>query len=194
MPVMTLPTEPGQLLITEVMWPGSYKGTVSMTQDEWLEVFNASTQTLDLGGIEIKNAGISGASLFIPTDYHLPPLSYFMVGAREGDLTLLSKDPDWVTSQLSLSNSKSNLSLVSVTGIELDALPGGSWKAGINQLTDRKRSSAQRKSTILPGNDWSNWTDCLTEFLLPNPPLYWKPGGAGHTCGSPWQATIYSTQ
>lgn len=193
-PEMSPPTESNQLLISEVMWPGSFNGTVSWAYDEWLELYNPTTRTLDLSGVEIRNAGFSGASLYIPAGKYLPPLSYFIIGAREGDLTLLARDPDWVTNKLSLSNYFAGLSIFSSTGIKLDALPIGTWQAGINNLTDRQRSSAQRKSANSPGDDWLNWTDCAVESLLPNFAFNWKPESGEHNCGSPWEATIFSVE
>lgn len=190
-PSQVEPSEAGQLLITEVMWMGSYHGDISLAGDEWLEIFNTTETTLNLSGIEITQAGAAGHSLFFPDGAYLPPLSYALVGAEGGANTQLATDPDWIIPQMSLSNTYAGLTVLTSTGLRLDALPAGPWRAGLNNTTQRQRFSAQRKSYSAPGDAWDNWAHCSVELL----PFFdlsgWKVSDVPHNCGTPWQDSLF---
>ena len=57
-PIMTSNLQPGDLIITEIMYNPNGKPTaVSDDQGEWIEVFNPGNKTLDLAGLTLRDNG-----------------------------------------------------------------------------------------------------------------------------------------
>ncbi len=180
-----------ELLITEVMWMGSYNGTVSNANDEWIELFNNSSSTLNLEGVQIAGAGLQGEKLFIPADYLLPPFTFFIVGRYSVENSQLARTPDWVTSRLRISNSNCSIQLLSADEILLDELPSGKWQVGTNDTTNMIRASVQRTFFDLPGSDWSSWVDCSIQECIPGSDSQWKIQNPMRNFGTPWRASEF---
>ena len=183
--------QPSELLITEVMWMGSYDQETSLARDEWIELFNNSEHTLDLEGVQLVNAGVAGQTIIIPADYLLPPFTFFIIGASSVENSQLARNPDWVNSQLSLSNSDSSLQLLSSASEVLDTLPGGKWQAGVNDTTQHLRLSAQRTFFEEPGSSWNSWTNCQPNTCLFLNLHNWKTQDPPHNFGTPWEASVF---
>jgi len=189
-PISEFPS-PGELLLTEVMWMGSYNGEISLANDEWIELYNHSSQTLRLEGVQLVGAGIGGQTITIPADYLLPPFTFFIVKKVGVDNSQLARNGDWVTSQLSLSNSDATLRILSLTGEILDQLPTGKWQAGTNDTVNHIRASAQRTFFDLSGNDWSTWTQCQPDICSIIDQKYWKAQSSPQNYGTPWAASVF---
>lgn len=191
LPEMRTPAKLGELIISEVMWMGSFEGIRSKADDEWLELFNNTLETLDLSQIEITMAGLGDGSLFLPDGLFLPPQSYLVIGANQGEETLLAKDPDIVMPSLSLSNSKAGLRLINTEDIVLDSLPTGAWLVGLNNTSSNQRYSAQRMNFSEPGDSWVNWGHCSEGLLTVLNYHYWRESARHHNCGTPWEVSLF---
>ena len=71
------------LLITEVM---ANPLSVSDTQGEWLELFNPTSESIDLNGIKLSDAGTTGHIISSTGSLFINPGDYFVL-ARNGDST-----------------------------------------------------------------------------------------------------------
>lgn len=183
-------TKPGQVIINEVMWPGSYEGATSRHADEWIELYNPTATYLDLSNLELHQAAYFGRVLIFPQVY-LPPFAYLVVSSQDQASTQL-KNTNLVFSSLLLSNQQANLQLKSSSGQIIDELPSGEWQAGDNNTAQRKRSSAQRRFPNQPGNDWQNWQTCnFAAFTQVSQEKYWKQSGWQSNCGSPGAEELF---
>jgi hypothetical protein len=185
------PPKPGEVLITEVMWAGSYQGETSLASDEWVELYNTTEETIDLAGFNLIGAGLAGRTLTFPQQVYLPPRSYRVIGSKRGTQTQLAREPYFVFHYLSLSNTQAGIRLENTSGQLLDSLPSGVWKAGKNDLQAKQRFSAQRKQLDQPGDDWTNWTQCLAEICELSSSLQWKLQDPSRNFGTPWQSNVY---
>jgi len=190
-PEHTVATLPGDLRLTEVMWAGSYRGDQSLASDEWLEIYNTTPQTIKLGGLQLVGAAAAGGTITIPDQYYIASHSFFVVGRRANANTQLNKNPDWVTTSLSLANDSASISLTTGSGDIIDSLPGGAWQAGLNDTINHLRFSAQLKNLDAPSNDWSNWSQCSVDTFHLMPVPNFKTQQPVQNCGSPWGESVF---
>lgn len=160
-----------QLIINEVMWMGS---TVS-TADEWIELKNLGTSTIDLTGWFIERAGSGSSTILL--EGLVAGGSYYLVSNFSSDNASSSLAdtiiPDKVTYALSLTNAGEQLTLKDNTGAVVDQTPSSSWPAGIN--ADGFKQSMERNS--IPGDGLlpENWHTCTNEAC--NDLIYWDTEG-----------------
>ncbi len=145
---------------------------------EWVEIYNAGTQTVELAGLQIKSGTTLGV---VPSDKSIPlaPKAYAVL-ARNGDFALNGQLPSVIVpSKLSLSNtSMTELRLTSGTNQLLDVViynaPG--WPkvaAGVALQLDAGALSAI-------GNDTGGlWCVANEVYFAPNKGT---PGKANSTC------------
>lgn len=98
----------GSVVINELMWPGS---TLS-TADEWIELRNMTDQAIDLTGWQITklNNDVEAFMLEI-TAGTLPANGYYLISNFSADDSQVSVEPDFVSTSVSLSNSKLQIKL-----------------------------------------------------------------------------------
>lgn len=173
-PPVSKPTQAGEVVISEVMWSGD---------DPWLELYNSTKTRFNLRGLSILGAGSNGGSLLVNVDLIVEPYGYVIIGRNRAAASLLLRDPDWVTSLFSLRTSNAEVVVRAQNGGELDRTPTGPWLKG---STASPLSSAQRRSSTLPGNNWENWEVCSS--IACDFSQYWK--SPTQTRGSPWQPTV----
>ncbi len=134
---------------------------------------------------------MAGGTLLVNVDLFLEPYGLIIIGRRGGANTELARDPDWVTTELSLNNNGAQLVLRAQNGIELDRTPVGSWLAGKNDTATKIRASAQRRQLNLSGIDWNNWGDCAGELaqacLVRG--HFWRSGNRANLA-TPWQPNV----
>lgn len=132
------------VVINEVAW----MGTADDSNDEWIELYNTSSQDVDLTGWNIEDDG--------STHYALSGV------IRSGGYFLIEDFEDSVRSilanaiiGLSLANSGDSLVLKNIDGVTVDTVngSGGAWFSGNN--TDK--TSMERIDPTLSGDDSSNW-------------------------------------
>jgi hypothetical protein len=106
------------VVISEINWAGS----ASSNADEWLELYNGSSETVDLGGWILAGAATSGDALAIEEGTELGVgevllISNYAAGSEKSTLTV---ERSLVTSNLSLSNSGLEIYLAMADGTVVD--------------------------------------------------------------------------
>lgn len=113
------PIEPiPNIYISEINWAGSSLSTA----DEWIELFNASGQSVDLGGWVLTGAATSGNALGITEGFVAAPGSSVLIAnyGLGNEKTTLAVEPNLVTTALSLSNSNLSIMLTMPDGTVVD--------------------------------------------------------------------------
>jgi len=127
-PAVASAAESPTVMISEVAWAGSSKGTA----DEWLELTNVSESAVDLSGFTLEGAGTSGTALTIPAGTVLEPHQTFLISNfAAADAKSVLASSQFVTTAVSLSNSTLGITLKDAAGTVLDrAGDGKTPKAG----------------------------------------------------------------
>jgi len=138
--------ESTSIVINEI----AYRGTAAASTDEWIELYNASSDTIDLNGwqlfINTNNIHLSGS---------IPAYSYFLL-ERSDDRTILDQGADQIFT-LSLSDSGAVLQLKNSSGTTVDQV--SSWHVDLSSppVGFSNRSSMERISPYLSGDLALNW-------------------------------------
>ncbi|MFH0834401.1 MAG: lamin tail domain-containing protein, partial [Patescibacteria group bacterium] len=123
--------EPGEVIFSEIGWAGS----TTSSADEWLELQNISNKIFNLAGWKILGAATSGGDFEIPAGT-LEPGEFFVVANYSADDSALAIDPDFVSTNLSLSNSSFEIILKDYAGTTVDSAgDGGAPPAGASGAT-----------------------------------------------------------
>ncbi|MGD8603936.1 MAG: lamin tail domain-containing protein [Anaerolineales bacterium] len=140
-----LPVPPGTILINEVAWAG----TLASASDEWIELFNPGSESVNLAGWTLDD----GDDLHISLSGSLPPYAYYLL-ERTDDSTVADVSADQVYTG-NLHNGGEALWLRDPSGAVVDSAnqPGGAWPAGDSS---RRASMERIGGGDLPG-DWSTW-------------------------------------
>lgn len=153
------------LVINEIGW----MGTTASSNDEWIELFNNSDESIDLTGWVLE---AQDGSPVIALEGTINPQAYFIL-ERTDDETI----PTIIANQIysgSLSNSGEHLILKDFDGNIHDEIL--TWYAG-NSL-DKK--SMERIDANIAGSEETNWQDFLfsdSDLLdAKNNPLFGTPG------------------
>lgn len=176
------PIAPGSLWINEVAWPG----TAASSSDEWIELHNPGSSSLDLTGWRLSDSG----DISIRLAGSIQPFGFFLL-ERTDDTTISDIAADQIYSG-GLSNVGEILTLTDPSGSVVDTAnsDGGSWPAGGETL---HQSMERRGAADIPGN-WSTFTGYFgagrdaaggrvagsprnpNSFLFPTPSPTWIPG------------------
>lgn len=145
-----LAIESKSVTINEVMWTGSTKSS----HDEWIELKNNTEEEIDFSGWEIAHAGSGGQSITISHDQSskIVPRGYFIISKysfrQNPEKTILAREADFVTEDLSLANSDNgDLVIKDTNGQVIDQAIGTAWPAGDNS----KKYSMERITNCLDG-------------------------------------------
>lgn len=138
---------PGNVIINEIAWAGS----VDSSTDEWLEIYNPTSQPIDLtnwyftkGTIATKYKILSGT---------IPSHGYFLIEDHESAVSSVTSD---AIIALSLSNSGYSVKLYDNNDQMIDSVngSGGAWPAG----SATTKATMERVDPLTPGDTASNWT------------------------------------
>lgn len=168
------------IIINELAWAGSS----SSSQDEWIELFNTTTEDIDLTGWQItKDTSGDGSNetLMLEIEENLEDLSanillaggYFLIANNgqeydfgDGKLSVLDIEPNYIDSSITLSNS--NLSI---------KLYDGQWDDG-REVVDRAgdggkppgdasaKTSMERNDTYGMGDLADSWHEATIAINL----------------------------
>lgn len=178
-----------QVIISEVMWTGSYSSGINLQSDQWIELHNPTDEKLNLVGARLRGAKPIGDITFF-NDLFIPPRGYIIIGRERGARTSLVRDPDKVE-LLTLELSGNSIQLISYQGIVLDQTPPSPWPSGKDNVTLKIRSTMQRRWPDLPGQDPTSWSDCFVESYrcreVSKPNWRSKPG---ENLGTPWHPNV----
>ena len=106
----SLSAQPGPVVISELMWPGS----TASTADEWIELYNSSDATVDLAGWTLTyRSGAEDKVMFVLEAAAIPPGQTFLIAnyAADHKNSLLAVQPQRVDAAVSLPNTKLLLQL-----------------------------------------------------------------------------------
>lgn len=185
-------TQAGEILITEVMWAGSYQGSHSVASDEWIEFYNPTDRYWQLSDLQLFNAAYGDLPLDFPDQSFLPPYSYTVLGGESAARSQLKIPSDFYVPGLLLSNSQAGLQLRTKQGTVIDGLPAGQWQAGQNDAGLQQRASAQKIRPDLPTNQWTSWQTCQLRNVPPaSESAFWKDVARANNCGTPGSPSIY---
>ena len=112
----------GDVVINEIAWAG----TADNSNDEWIELYNNTSQSIDLSGWHIEDDGVPSYTI---TSGSIAPRGYFLI--EDAEVAVNSVNADAVIG-LSLANAGDSLVLKNSAGIAVDSVnfSGGAWYAG----------------------------------------------------------------
>ena len=153
----TLAPAAAGLVIGEVGWAGSSTNTA----DEYIELVNLSNDMLVLDGIVLEGAATSGGDLSIPDGRTLAPGGVFLITNFDAadSHSAIAAHSDFVTSEISLSNSALSIVLRSANGTELDRAGNGKvpLAGSSNPITSMVRADA-----LVDGSTKDAWKSSTT--------------------------------
>ncbi|MEK7633130.1 MAG: lamin tail domain-containing protein [Patescibacteria group bacterium] len=112
--------EPPSVVISEIAWAGSEKSTA----DEWIEIRNTGTETLDISGWSLTGVGTGGSAITVPNASSIPAGSAYLVAnySITDPKTTLITTPNLVTTAVSIPNTSLNVALLDSAGTVVDSL------------------------------------------------------------------------
>ena len=134
----------GDVIINEIAW----MGTTALASDEWLELFNTTSQTIDLTGWGLFEAG--GDTLIISLAGQISSQGYYLIERSDDDTVFdILADAKGPFSGNGLSNNGEYLILKNAAGETIDSInaPSG-WPAG----SASTQASMERK----PDGTWQD--------------------------------------
>ncbi len=126
--------------------------TSKLSNDEWMELYNTTDQTIDLTGWTLNSLTGTSPDPQINLAHSIQPFGFYIL-ERTDDNTI----PGIIANQIytgSLIDSGENLELKDSSGLLIDSVHSeGSWFGG----DKASRSSMERIDPYKPGNDLTNW-------------------------------------
>lgn len=161
------------VILSEIQWGGSALSTA----DEWIELANVSSESVDISSWKITGVTSQGAEIVIPPETILPSYATYLVANYAlGDAkTVLAVSPDLVSSSVSISNSSLTVTLIDATGTVIDSY---SDEETPGMGSSSPHASAERN---LENGNW--FTAVSSQNLL-----------EGETLGSPGYASFPAIQ
>ncbi len=137
----------GSVVINEIAWAG----TTDESNDEWIELYNNTRETIDLSGWSIDDD--NGSSIYTIASGEIAPYGYFLIADSEAALKNVSAN---AVIGLSLANTGDSLVLKNAVGAIVDTVngSGGAWYAGNNT----GKASMERMDPLEKPDSASNWT------------------------------------
>ncbi|MCY3739165.1 MAG: lamin tail domain-containing protein [Gemmatimonadaceae bacterium] len=151
--------EPGPVVVSELMWAGSS----ASSSDEWIELYNRGSDTVNLAGWTITRGDGEDESLMVLIESgQLPPGEIFLISnyGHEDERSRLSAAPSLVDPQVSLPNSKLRLRLYDgppESGALIDLVDDGKG-APFAGLSGDMKAAMVRTDLEAPGDEKSSWT------------------------------------
>jgi len=141
-PTLTpIPSTPYQIIINEVAWAG----TLASGNDEWIELHNPTTASVDLSNWQLSDGG--DISIILPVGFVVEPGGYRLL-ERTSDATVSDITADLIYTG-GLNNAGETLTLYDAVGNVVDRAntAGGAWPAG----DDAARASMERENIAPEG-------------------------------------------
>jgi len=143
--------------ISEIMWRGS---SVS-SADEWVELQNPTDKIISLNGWCLRDEYKSENMLCVENG-EIPANGYFLISNNSkdhkftGGESVLNIDPDYISTDLSLSNSNFQISLLGSSGEQIDEA-GDGGKPFYYKEIDSNYISIYRLELVEDGQQKSSW-------------------------------------
>ena len=167
-----------KVVISEVMW----MGTDLSTADEWIELV-AVDEEVDISGWTLtsrKSNGEEGVLFVFPQETFVSVGDYIVISNYDANGSRLDSEPDFVTTAVSLPNTKLLLRLRNASGSLMDEVDDGVGKpfAGANASGTGSRASMERIDLSGSGALKENWQTAQVSrgFDLDGIQLFGTPG------------------
>jgi len=137
----------GDVVINEIAWAG----TTDSYNDEWIELYNTTNQTIDLSGFIIED---DGSTTYEISSGSIAPHGYFVIEDDEETISTLAAD---ALIGLSLANAGDSLVLKDASGNTIDTVngSGGAWYAGDSS----SKATMERVDPYSTTDEAANWAD-----------------------------------
>lgn len=141
----------GAVVINEIAWMGT-GGTAKLSNDEWIELYNTTNQTIDLTGWTLKSLTGTAPDPQITLAHSIQPFGFYLL-ERTDDTTVSDVLADQIYTGPLLDTGE-NLELKDPSDLLIDAVSSeGLWYAGDKD----GRSSMERINPGKTGQDSTNW-------------------------------------
>ncbi len=106
------------VVISEINWAGSSASNA----DEWIELTNRTSETVDIGGWILTGSATGGDALIIEEGSLIEPGKIYLIAnyGLNSEKTTLDIEPEYITSNLSLTNSGTEITLTEPNGTIVD--------------------------------------------------------------------------
>jgi len=135
----------GDVVINEIAWAG----TADNSNDEWVELYNNTNQSIDLSGWTILDDGIPS---YVIAGGTISPHGYFLIEDSEETISNITAD---AVIGLSLANAGDSLVLKNAGGATIDSVnvSGGAWYFGDGD----SKATMERIDPTVFADSASNW-------------------------------------
>ena len=150
--------DPAPVVVSELMWAGSS----ASSSDEWIELYNRGSDTVDLSGWTITRGDGEDESVMVLIESgQLPPGEVFLISnySHEDERSRLAAAPSLVDAQVSLPNSKLRLRLYDgppESGTVIDLVDDGKG-APFGGLSGETKAAMVRTDLEAPGDEKASW-------------------------------------
>ncbi|MFH1284666.1 MAG: lamin tail domain-containing protein [Candidatus Peregrinibacteria bacterium] len=140
----------GDVVINEIAWAGSADNSV----DEWIELYNTTSQSVDLAGWYIED---DGTTVYLIESGTIGPHSYFLIEDSENAVGSVGAD---AVIGLSLANAGDSLVLKDGSDSIIDIVngSGGAWYAG----DSTSKATMERIDPDVTTDSAENWADAVS--------------------------------
>jgi hypothetical protein len=153
-----VPSSSAKVVISEVMW----SGTDLSAADEWFELANTSTGTVNISGWKVTRlSGGSEVEMLTIGSGAIAGSGFFLISNYDRQHSRLGIVPDLVTTAVTLDNTKLLLRLSDASGALVDAVDDGVGAPFAGSNTTPK-SSMERVNLTGSGQLASNWRTAAT--------------------------------
>lgn len=177
-----VPTSFQAVVINEIMWMGSSLHI----NDEWIELRNTTSTTINLSGWYLTGAGAEASVVYLAGS--IGPNGYYLVSnfdpnrpqsALKNSIVL-----DQPAANLSFLDTGETIALYNSSNVVIDQTPLGSWAEGVNGPPDWK--SMERNNIPGDGTLAGSWHTCETASC--HSTTFWDVDG--HNWGTPKAANL----
>ena len=145
------PTISQNVVINELMWMGS---SVS-TADEWIELKNTTSTSINIGGWKLLGAAESAGIITIPLGKTILANGFFVIANNNASNSILAITPDIQTASVSLSNDNLQVTLKDSLDNTIDTAWNGTAPTVGSNVAPKK--SMERNATPGDGTLPANW-------------------------------------
>lgn len=177
----TTQAEGPTVVINELLWMGSSASSA----DEWIELRNLSDQAIDVSGWQLtkKSGGLEVPMATLPAGKSIAANGYFLISnyAETNVNSTLGVTPDYVTTDVALSNSALQIKLYDGSHTLLDTADDGAGNPLAGTYDSAKNIFFSMERNIVPGDGAivQNWHAATKSIGFKNDkPEFGTPGTA----------------